>query len=221
MACLVLAAQGDSSGSDMWHATCMPHASAHGPAHNSVHAMQLACLCCCYCCCCRPVPDPDKSSPVAIFVSSQPVPLSSSSSRAATADAAREAQADIRCRLPPGQDRPPTAHGRLEALMNGDTRGPADPPAPAPPKDIFTAACCNVQVLGCMPLGWPMDLDGDLLSYGYRTGYKQRDPALAGVVLRQDGEGGVAYTDENYQHGLFSGISCIHSDAGRAVRRCR
>jgi hypothetical protein len=108
----------------------------------------------------------------------------------------------------------------MEALLTGGNRGPADAPAPAPPKDVFTAACCDVQVLGGMSQGWPLHLDGDLLTYGYRTGYKLRDPGFAAAVLSQDGDGSLQYADEDYKHGLFSSVRCVCSDAGEALRSC-
>lgn len=66
-----------------------------------------------------------------------------------------------------------------------------------------------------------MHINGDLLSYGYATGWKLRDPGLAAAVLTATGSGeeaGVDYADVTYDHELFDHATHVLSDAGRA--RC-
>jgi len=122
----------------------------------------------------------------------------------------------------------------MAAFLRGeadDFRAPADqptvPPAPLPPTDVLTAACCNVSVLGCLRQGNPMDLAGDLLSYGYACGWKLRDPGLGAAVLKcprsldgGDTDAGLDLSNTIYGHGLFDHVQRVCSDAGNALVWC-
>lgn len=123
---------------------------------------------------------------------------------------------------------------RLAAFLRGEaddfrlhTDQPTAPPAPVPPTDIMTAACCNVSVLGCLQQGSPMHLAGDLLSYGFACGWKLRDPGLGAAVLKAssspdggDTAAGLDLSDVTYSHGLFDHVQQVCSDAGNALVWC-
>lgn len=154
-----------------------------------------------------------------MFVASQPVPLYSS--RSAAADADREAALDAPPTSRVQHAANSTARERVEAVINSVNAGPelSDAAAPpAPPTDIYTAGCCNVVVLDGLLSGCPMHIDGDLLSYGFRCGYKLRDPGVGGAVLRlHAGDGAVeAVKHKTYEHGLYDSVEAVCSDAGEA-----
>jgi hypothetical protein len=66
-----------------------------------------------------------------------------------------------------------------------------------------------------------MHLDGNLLSYGFGTGWKQRDPRLGAASLRvdatpadEDGSDQLRADDLQYDNGLFDHVQEVCSDAG-------
>jgi hypothetical protein len=50
---------------------------------------------------------------------------------------------------------------------------------------LLTDACCDIKVLeGARAESYVMHIDGDLLCFGYASGFKFRDPGFGGAVLR-------------------------------------
>jgi hypothetical protein len=69
-----------------------------------------------------------------------------------------------------------------------------------------------------------MHLDGNLLSYGFGTGWKQRDPGLGAASLRvnatpadEQGSDELRADDVHYDNGLFDHVQEMCSDAGNAL----
>lgn len=74
-------------------------------------------------------------------------------------------------------------------------------------------AVCDVMYMN-LHVGCPLHVNGDLLTFSYQHGYKQREPGLAAVDLSVNP---TSWDDESYSHGFYA--ESISHVSGRSWRQ--